>query len=68
MVTNLLYIVTGHKQLKWLFNCKDPGSRLVRWRLKLEDADALSRFPVNLIQPVDEPIPSTSNPNLIYRA
>ena len=58
-------IVTDHKPLNWLFNCKDPGSRLVRWRLKLEEydyeiqykkgkincnADALSRFPVdNLI-------------------
>lgn len=30
-------IVTDHKPLKWLFNVKDPGSRLVRWRLKLEE-------------------------------
>ena len=57
-------IVTDHKPLQWLFNCKDPGSRLVRWRLKLEEysytikykkgkinanADALSRYPVNPI-------------------
>ncbi|CAF4830994.1 unnamed protein product [Pieris macdunnoughi] len=69
-------IVTDHRPLKWLFNCKDPGSRLVRWRLRLEEfdykieykkgkinsnADALSRFPVNPIQnPFDHPIPSTS--------
>lgn len=30
-------IRTDHKPLKWLFNVKDPGSRLVRWRLKLEE-------------------------------
>lgn len=51
-------IVTDHKPLTWLFSVKDPGSRLVRWRLKLEEfeyeiiykcgknntnADALSR-------------------------
>ena len=45
----------------WLFNVTDPGSRLIRWRLKLEEydyeivhragkgnvnADALSRYPV----------------------
>lgn len=54
-------VVTDHKPLKWLFNMKDPGSRLVRWRLKLEEytfnihykngknntnADALSRPPI----------------------
>lgn len=59
-------IVTDHKPLTWLFNCKDPGSRLVRWRLKLAEydynivykpgrinsnADALSRsVPVNIAQ------------------
>ncbi|CAG4983676.1 unnamed protein product [Parnassius apollo] len=69
--------MTDHKPLQWLFNCKDPGSRLVRWRLKLEEfeydilykkgktntnADALSRFPVNPVQPTDPP---TSNPPIV---
>lgn len=75
-------IITDHKPLQWLFNCKDPGSRLVRWRLKLEEfeyeihykkgkintnADALSRFPVNPVQPastpptMDHPLPSTED-------
>lgn len=30
-------IVTDHRPLTWLFNCKDPGSKLVRWRLKLSE-------------------------------
>lgn len=30
-------IVTAHKPLKWLFNIKDPGSGLIRWRIELED-------------------------------
>lgn len=52
-------IITDHQALVWLFNLKDPGSRLTRWRLKLEEhqytihykpgtsntnADALSRI------------------------
>lgn len=51
-------IVTDHKPLEWLMSLKEPNSRLVRWRLKLEEfeydviykkgkantnADALSR-------------------------
>lgn len=32
-------IVTDHKPILWIFNVKDPGSRLVRWRLKLEEYD-----------------------------
>jgi transposase InsO family protein len=54
-------IITDHRPLIWLFNVKDPGSRLIRWRLKLEEydyeivhkagkmnanADALSRNPI----------------------
>ncbi|CAH3985206.1 unnamed protein product [Pieris brassicae] len=67
---NRFTVVTDHKPLQWLFNCKDPGSRLIRWRLKLEEfeydikykkgkinsnADALSRYPVNPVQPESEP-------------
>lgn len=69
-------VLTDHKPLEWLFKCKDPGSRLIRWRLKLEEfeydikykkgkintnADALSRFPVNPVQPDNIP---ESNPNV----
>jgi hypothetical protein len=32
-------IETDHKPLLWLFNVKDPGSRLLRWRLRLEEYD-----------------------------
>jgi len=32
-------IVTDHKPLIWLMNVKDPNSRLMRWRLKLEEFD-----------------------------
>lgn len=32
-------IVTDHKPLLWLMNLKDPNSKLVRWRLKLEEFD-----------------------------
>jgi hypothetical protein len=54
-------IVTDHHPLTWIFNVKDPSSRLLRWRLKLEEyeyevvykkgshntnADALSRIHV----------------------
>lgn len=58
-------IVTDHKPLKWLMSVKDPGSRLMRWRLKLEEfdyeivykagkynvnADALSRVEIKQVQ------------------
>ena len=54
-------VVTDHKPLLWIFNVTDPSSRLLRWRLLLEEyqfnivhkagvknvnADALSRYPV----------------------
>lgn len=63
-------IVTDHRPLTWLFNVKDPGSRLIRWRLKLEqydyeiiykpgrqnaNADCLSRIPINKINYLKEP-------------
>jgi hypothetical protein len=32
-------IVTDHKPLTWVFNVKDPSSRLLRWRIKLEEYD-----------------------------
>jgi hypothetical protein len=32
-------IVTDYKPLTWVFNVKDSCSRLLRWRLKLEEYD-----------------------------
>ncbi|KAL4153144.1 hypothetical protein QTP88_000977 [Uroleucon formosanum] len=32
-------IITNHKPLTWLFIVKDPGSRLLRWRIKLDEFD-----------------------------
>ena len=32
-------IVTDHRPLTWIFNVKDPSSRLLRWRIKLEEYD-----------------------------
>jgi len=32
-------IITDHKPLSWLFGVKDPGARLTRWRLQLEEYD-----------------------------
>jgi hypothetical protein len=58
-------IRTDHQPLTWLFNLKDPSSRLMRWRIKLEEydytieyvkgvlnatADALSRNPVLIVR------------------
>ena len=51
-------LMSDHEPLKWIDSAKDPGQRLIRWRLKLQDyeyafkckpgklninADALSR-------------------------
>lgn len=71
-------IVTDHKPLTWLFSIKDPGSRLVRWRLKLEEfeyevvykagknntnADALSRLPVHNTNLIDLTNDDSQPPN-----
>ena len=32
-------IRSDHQALKWLFNVKDPSSKLLGWRLKLEEYD-----------------------------
>lgn len=55
-------IVTDHKPLTWIMSLKDPNSKLVRWRLQLEEydyeiiykkgslnsnADAMSRVKIN---------------------
>lgn len=61
-------IVTDHKPLTWLFSLKEPNSKLVRWRLRLEEydyeilykkgkqntnADALSRVEINTSETSD---------------
>lgn len=61
-------IVTDHKPLQWLFSMKEPNSKLVRWRLKLEEfeydivykkgtlnsnADALSRIELHVNETTD---------------
>jgi hypothetical protein len=58
-------ILTDHRELTWIFNVKDPSSRLLRWKLLLEEydyeikykpgkqnmnADSLSRYPVLAIE------------------
>jgi len=32
-------IVSDHKPLTWIMSVKDPGSRLLRWRIQLEEYD-----------------------------
>lgn len=61
-------ILTDHRPLRWLFNVREVGSRLMRWRLKLEEydyeiiykagktnvnADALSRIQIELCKQRD---------------
>jgi len=62
-------VVTDHRTLVWIFNVKDPTSRLLRWRLKLEEyeydivykrrssntnADVLSRIHVAETVPTEQ--------------
>jgi hypothetical protein len=62
-------VVTDHKPLTWVFNVKDPSSRLLKWRIKLYEfdfeiiykegkrntnADALSRINLPEVNTVNE--------------
>jgi hypothetical protein len=73
---NKFTIVTDHKPLQWLFNLKEPSSRLVRWRLKLEEfnynivykkgkqntnADALSRIEIHALEKDDDRFSTIGN-------
>lgn len=37
-------IFTDHKALQWLFNCKNPSSKLVRWRLRLNEYQYVIKY------------------------
>jgi hypothetical protein len=65
-------IASDHKPLTWIMNVKDPGTRLLRWRIKLEEydyriiykkgalntnADALSRINTLTKQEAENPEP-----------
>lgn len=58
-------ICTDHRPLTWLFSLREPNSKLIRWRLRLEEfdykiiykkgklnsnADALSRIQINALE------------------
>jgi hypothetical protein len=73
-------IITDHKPLQWLFNLKEPNSKLVRWRLKLEEydyeilykkgklntnADALSRIEINAVEDDTKPVELTPSTSKI---
>lgn len=70
-------IYTDHRPLQWLFNCKDPSSKLVRWKLKLSEydydikykpgtinkvADALSRIKIEDINTFEDNQSMFANP------
>uniref|UniRef100_A0A1B6E8Y4 RNA-directed DNA polymerase n=1 Tax=Clastoptera arizonana TaxID=38151 RepID=A0A1B6E8Y4_9HEMI len=72
-------IYSDHKPLQWLFSVKEPNSKLLRWRLKLEEfdyqikykkgklnqnADALSRIQLNMTEKFQKPNQSNSNEDL----
>jgi hypothetical protein len=40
-------IVTDHKPLTWMFNIKDPSSRLLRWCHLLEEYDYTIEYKVD---------------------
>lgn len=69
-------IYTDHRPLTWLFSIKEPNSKLIRWRLKLEEfdyeiiykpgkinsnADALSRVKIEEINLNENEIESESD-------
>ena len=69
-------IETDHKPLAWLYKIKEPNSRLIRWRLKLEEfdfeviykkgkdnvvADALSRVEIHYNETDDK---DSTTPNI----
>lgn len=37
-------IVTDHKPLVWVMNLKDPSSRLMRWKIKIEEYDYITIY------------------------
>ena len=62
-------IITDHKPLVWLFNLKEPNSKLLRWKIKLQEfdytveykkeklntnADALSRIKINNFEIIEK--------------
>jgi len=68
-------IYTNHQPLTWLFNVKDPGSRLKRWRIKLAkyqyeviykpgvantNADALNRMGRVMLDKTSTPVTRVS--------
>ena len=69
LLGNKLKIQTNHRALIWLHNVKDPSSRLLRWRLRMEEYDyenekiALDIFGTYLNQQKETNIYSVSNIN-----